>query len=233
MVKKIKILAIDTSNKSSSVSVLENEKVVGDICLDCGLVHSKVIYGMVSSVLKLTSNKIGDIDLFSVCIGPGSYTGIRIGVSLCKGISLSISKKFMGISSLLSLANSVTNLSDEHVIYSCIIANKDELYFNSYDFCEETREILQRGKDMFISFSELSEIIKNEHKRIMFVGNASNLCYNLFGWCGKIDDVYDRKVESKFVGLSAYREFLRGEGSDICDLSPNYLKKVKIEGDIR
>ena len=195
MVKKIKILAIDTSNKSSSVSVLENEKVVGDICLDCGLVHSKVIYGMVSSVLKLTSNKIG--------------------------------------SSLLSLANSVTNLSDEHVIYSCIIANKDELYFNSYDFCEETREILQRGKDMFISFTELSEIIKNEHKRIMFVGNASNLCYNLFGWCGKIDDVYDRKVESKFVGLSAYREFLRGEGSDICDLSPNYLKKVKIEGDIR
>ena len=224
----MRILSIDTSNKSSSVSILENDNIIGEIFLNCGLVHSKTIYNTVKYLMELTSSNMNQIDLISVCTGPGSYTGIRIGTSLVKGLSFSLNKPCIGISSLLTLAHSI-ELDTNDVIYSCIKANKEEIYFNSYDFCKETSELKQRFDDSFVSFEELSEIIKNEKKRIIFVGNASELCYNKFNMNLSNAKFNLLDIHSGIVGKVAYKYFNEEKEHSPLELTPNYLKEVKIE----
>ena len=229
MNSKVKILSIDTSNKSSSVSILENDNIIGEIFLNCGLVHSKTIYNTIKYLLNLSSFSLNEIDLLSVCTGPGSYTGIRIGTSLVKGLSISLNKPCIGISSLTALANSVDIFDHNYVIYSCLKANSEEIYFSAYDFYENNSEVKSRFKDSFISFKKLSEIIKDEKKRIIFVGNASKVCYNIFSktfpnLTFKLVDIY-----SSVVGKVAFKYFDNSGNFDALNLIPNYLKDVKIE----
>ena len=224
----MKILSIDTSNKSSSVSILENDDVIGEIFLNCGLVHSKTIYSTVKNLIDLTSSKMNEIDLLAVCTGPGSYTGIRIGTSLIKGLSFALNKPCIGVFSLLTLAHSV-DFDNNSAIYSCINANKDEIYFNSYDFCKETSKLKKRFDDSFISFDKLSSIIKNEKKQIIFVGNASELCYNKFNMNLSNAKFKLINIHSSIVGKVAYEYFDVNRKYSASELTPNYLKEVKIE----
>ena len=226
----MKILSIDTSGKSNSVSILDDQKVLGKIFLNCRLLHSQVIFKSLENLMSLTSTKFEDIDLFAVCNGPGSFTGIRIGLSLIKGISLVHNKPCIGVSSLLSLAYSC-ELDEDTVIYSCIEANKEEIYFNSYesingDFWKPKFE------DRFIRFSELKDIVKNEDKKIIFVGNIAELCYNLnIRFCKFAPRFYTKEVDSDFVGQAAYRKFLNEEEGSTSLLTANYLKKFKVKGE--
>ena len=226
----MKILSIDTSGKSNSVSILDGQKVLGKIFLNCRLLHSQVIFKSLENLMSLTSKKFEDIDLFAVCNGPGSFTGIRIGLSLVKGISLVYNKPCIGVSSLLSLAYSC-ELDESTVIYSCIEANKEEIYFNSYeningDFWKP------RFEDRFIRFEELKDIVKNEDKKIIFVGNIAELCYNLsVRFCKFAPRFYTKEVDSDFVGQAAYRKFLNDEEGLANLLTANYLKKFKIKGE--
>ena len=224
----MKILSIDTSNKSSSASILEDNNLLGEMFLNCGLVHSKTIYSTVKDLMSLTSSKMNEIDLLAVCTGPGSYTGIRIGTSLIKGLSFSLNKPCIGVSSLLALAYSI-DFDTNDVIYSCIKANNEEVYFNSYDFVEENSNLKQRFDDSFISFENLSKRIKNEKKRIIFVGNASELCYNKFNTSLSNAKFKLIDIHSSVVGKVAYRYFNKNRKYSAFELTPNYLKDVKIE----
>ncbi len=218
----MKILSLDTSNRSTSVSILDNNKSIGKIFLNCGLVHSKVIKSIVKNLLDISSFDIKNIDLLAVCTGPGSFTGIRIGLSFMKGISLSIKKPCIGVSSLESLAYSVS-VKDE-VIYSCIHANNDEIYFNSYEIINSN--LTKRDNDKFIKFSDLIGYVKIEKKTIIFVGNASKTCYNLVSEYLSYDSrFYEREVDSDFLGQAAFHHFCSNNYS----LSANYLKKTRAE----
>ena len=223
----MKILSIDTSNTSTSVSILENKKVLARIFLNCGLIHSKIIFSTVKNVLGLSSFNIKECDLIAVCNGPGSFTGIRIGLSFAKGISFAIEKPCIGVSSLLSLAYSIEFIDETHVIYSCIKANNDEIYFNSYELGQDTK-LRPLGNDRFISFAELANFAKKEKKKVIFVGNASEFCYNEIGrncTCGC--KFYFREVDSDYVGVAAYDIFQGGNYEK--NLRANYLKGTRAD----
>lgn len=223
----MKILSIDTSNDSTSVSILEDKKSIGKIFLNCGLIHSKIIFQIVESILKLSSFDIKKIDLVSVCNGPGSFTGIRIGLSLAKGISFSLNKPCIGVSSLMSLAYSVESLNNTQVIYSCIKANNDEIYFNSYDLDSESK-IKKIGNDKFVKLSDLADFVKKEKKRVIFVGNASEFCYNKLGrYCVCGCEFYTRELDSDYVGQAACDIFRGGNFKN--NLEANYLKGSRAE----
>lgn len=218
----MKILSLDTSNRSTSVSILEDKKSIGKIFLNCGLIHSKVIPDIVKDLLDISSFDIKNIDLLAVCNGPGSFTGIRIGLAFMKGISLSIKKPCIGVSSLESLAYSVP--IDDEVIYSCIHANNDEIYFNSYEMINSN--LTKKDEDKFIKFSDLTDLVKKEKKNIIFVGNASKTCYNLSSEYLSCDSkFYEKEVDSDFVGQAALDHFCSNDYS----LSANYLKKTRAE----
>lgn len=219
----MKILSVDTSNISSSVSILENEKNLGEIFLNCGLVHSKTIFRTIKYLIDLMPFDIKDIDLFSVCTGPGSYTGIRIGLSIVKGMQLVSKKPCVGISSLLSLAYSVKNLEESEVVYSCIKANKDEIYFNAYDY-----KMNEKFNDNFVNLDQLIKIVKSETKKIIFVGNVASECYNRLRNIYEFDaEVYDSDVHAFYIGKASCEMFLKGSFyNDASLIKANYVKDV-------
>lgn len=220
----MKIFSLDTSNDSTSVSVLEDKKVLGNIFLNSGLIHSRIISQIVEKLFNLLSLKMKNIDLLTVCNGPGSFTGIRIGLSFMKGISLALNIPCVGVSSLESLAYSVAEYIDkDSVIYSCIKANKDEIYFNSYFL--DNGILISTREDTFISFDDIPDFVKKERKKVVFVGNASQICYNHCSGVPGVSIFHVKEINSDYVGLAGLKQFLEKDFV----LKANYLKKTRAE----
>jgi len=222
----MKILSLDTSGSSISVSLLEDKKILGEFFLNSGFLHSKIIFSIVKKLIDITSIKIKDIDFLAVCMGPGSFTGIRIGTSFMDGIAFSLNKPCVRVSSLVGLAYSAYNevhmKNEDEVIYSCMNANCNEIYFASYSFFLGKMHI--KLEDTVMNLNKVIKIIKNEKKNITFVGSASKLCYDLSGDIKS--KMGDTTLKSSNIGVAALDKFLSGTYSS---REFNYLKKSKAE----
>lgn len=128
----MKILAVDTASKSCSVSILNEEKIFAEISNGSGETHSKHLMGMIESAIRSSGFSKKDLDAYAVSIGPGSFTGLRIGISTVKGLSEASGKPAAGVSSLDALAFdfSVSNL----LICSMLDAQRKEVYFSCIRF---------------------------------------------------------------------------------------------------
>src|SRR4030043_1623014 len=102
-------LAFDTTSKTAAVALLKDKEILYDTIVNTGLNHSEVILPEIDQALRRENLKINDIDLFACTIGPGSFTGVRIGLSTIKGLMLATNKPAAGISSLAALALNVGN----------------------------------------------------------------------------------------------------------------------------
>ncbi len=122
------ILGIETSAHPASVSLLQDGKIIAEIYIHTSFTHSKTLMPMVNSALELTEKKISDVDLIAVSDGPGSFTGVRIGIATAKGLALPNNTDCMGISSLEALAYNLYDTQSELTIYSCIDARVQQSY---------------------------------------------------------------------------------------------------------
>ena len=121
----MKILSVETSSKICAVALMDNEKIVKEIILEDENTHSVKLMPLVDQLLKDTHTKLTDIDLFACDTGPGSFTGIRIGVSTIKAFMDVTDKKVVGVTSLEILAN---NVQTEEIVCSLIDAKNDNVY---------------------------------------------------------------------------------------------------------
>ena len=122
----LKILCIDTSSKLCSVAILENTTLINKLELDNGLTHSETLMPLIKELLEKNNLSLKDINLLVSDIGPGSFTGIRIGVATCKAFSDSLNIPCVGISSLEVLAY---NSKNDGIICSTIDCKNDNLIF--------------------------------------------------------------------------------------------------------
>lgn len=225
------ILALDTSGDSLSVSILEQEKIIGKIYINNNNFHSEKILACTQKIIQEIKINIKNIDLFAVCNGPGSFTGIRIGISFVKGMAFMLEKPCIGISSLFALAYPFMYLKKDEIIYSCLYANKDEIYFNSYIYDKISEKICSNNSDSFIKIDELIENAKNEKKRIIFVGNMAEVCYNktMLVCPDALHKFYNKNVDSDYVGQAAYYKYLKNKDLDKEEIKANYLKRSRAE----
>ena len=100
----MKILAVDTSASPVSVALTDNSRLVGELYLNIKTTHSQTLMPLIESILKTTNTNINDIDIFAVNAGPGSFTGVRIGVASIKGLSMPLNKPCASVSTLESMA---------------------------------------------------------------------------------------------------------------------------------
>lgn len=135
------ILAIDTATKIGSVALYEDKTgIIGEINLYVKVNHSNVIMKAVDSLFDLSGYTIKDVDKIAVTTGPGSFTGIRIGVAIAKGLAYSLKKPIIGINELDVLAE--TGEEREGLIVPLIDARKERVYYSQYKY--ENRKLVRK-----------------------------------------------------------------------------------------
>lgn len=126
----MKLLAIDTSTKVAGAALMEDGRLVCETNLACGLTHSERLMPIVDSCMKLSGWQPGDLDAVAAVSGPGSFTGIRIGVSTAKGIAEAIGKPVVAVNTLEVLAASLGGFSG--VIVPLLDARREQVYCAVY-----------------------------------------------------------------------------------------------------
>lgn len=168
----MKILALETSAKAVSAAVVENGKVLCSGYQDTGLTHSRTLMPIVEHILKNTGMTMAQIDAVAVAAGPGSFTGIRIGVSAAKGLAFAIEKPTISVSVLASMARNVA--FRDGLIICAMDARRNQIYNALF---EAKDGVLTRlTEDRAIGLAELTEELRNDHRPKTVVGDGGRLC---------------------------------------------------------
>ncbi len=171
-------LGIDCSAKSASVALLQGDEVLGKDFLNNGYTHSQTLLPMVAKILEGASKKVSDLDLIGVTSGPGSFTGVRIGVSLVKGLAFPHNTPCVGVSTLEALAHNIKGFTG--IICPLMDARREQVYTAFFE--SNCGKIVRLCDDRAVSISTVCDDVKNIKKNIIFVGDGAHLCYNIL--CG-------------------------------------------------
>lgn len=222
----MKILSIETAGSVCAVALNEEDKLIKEEILDDGNTHSVKLMPLIDKLLCGTNTKISDIDLFACDIGPGSFTGIRIGVSSIKAFLDVTNKKAVGITSLENLAY---NLDTEDIVCSIIDAKNENVY---YGFLKKENEIYVNIDNL--SFDNINNVIeraKEKNKKIIFIGNGSTIYKDMIE--SKIEnaiviaDEEKNRLNARNIALAAFLR--KDEAVDSNNLKPVYLRKSSAE----
>lgn len=171
------ILAVDTSGKTASAALTKDGRLLGEINIVTRLTHSQVILPMVQSLLERCETSIDDVDIAAAANGPGSYTGLRIGIGAVKGMCLGRrSLKCAGVSTLLSLAYNVSAF--EGSIYSVMRARNTLCYFAA--FISQNSRLTRTLDDCIMENSDIAALIRQNGGRAMLIGDAADMIKELF-----------------------------------------------------
>lgn len=229
----MKILSINTSSKICSVAILEDKDLIMQKDIEDEKTHSQKLMPIIDSILKDCNLKLKDINLFACSIGPGSFTGVRIGVSTIKAFCDVTNIPATGVSSLEGLAYNTcnTNLSNTDIICSLIDAKNNNVYCGLFKY--ENGIYSQLGNLYAKSINEILDILNNySSNHILFVGNGSIVHkYTILQKFSNVTFVEDKlNNESAYsIGKCAYNKYLKGLYGNSNTISPLYLKKSQAE----
>jgi tRNA threonylcarbamoyladenosine biosynthesis protein TsaB len=162
----MKVLGIDTSTSCGSVGLMDDGEVISDYLLNIMVTHSERLLGAIELVLREARCPIGDIDGWAISLGPGSFTGLRIGVSTVKGLAFATGKPVAGVSTLDVLASQITPTS--YLICPILDARKKEVYTAFYRY-EESNSLKRQSDYQAIRPEDLVKKIKEQ---TIFLGDG-------------------------------------------------------------
>ena len=231
----MKILAIECSATACSAAVLEDEKIVASGYVNVKLTHSQTLMPMVENILKSAILNIGDIEGFAVSSGPGSFTGIRIGISAIKGLAAPQKKPCVSVSTLHSMA---LNYRDSDCIVCAVMDARCNQVYNAL-FDVENGKITRLCEDRALMCDELAENLKNMsqfgNKRVIIVGDGAELFYSFVKEFENVAiAVPERRYQNAVsVGLAALDEFKNGNHQTPEELLPVYLRLPQAERELK
>ena len=171
----MKIFAIDCSAVSASAAIIDGEKILSYSYTNVGLTHSQTLVPMMNTTLQNAHINLQDIDCFSINAGPGSFTGVRIGISALKGLTAFTDNNCVPVSTLESMAYNYAGVRD-CIVCSVMDARCNQVYTACFEISGNT--VKRLTEDSAILISELEQQLANYDKDIIFVGDGANLCYN-------------------------------------------------------
>lgn len=224
----MKILAVDSSSVTASVAITENGKVLAENFINNGLTHSQTLMPMVEKTINESGISVKDIDLFAITHGPGSFTGVRIGIASVKGMADALDKKCLPISTLEAIAEPLKN---EDVIACAVMdARCNQVYTAIFNNGERLCD------DKAVLIDELGEELKQYDKKIVFIGDGSVLCYDKLHEIIQDCDVADEKiryVHGESIGFVAENKIKNGEEPiNSANLVPFYLRLPQAEREL-
>ena len=224
----MKILAIETSAKSVSAAVVENGVPLASAYQNMGLTHSRTLMPLVDGMLSAAGLRVRDMNLLATANGPGSFTGLRIGVSALKGLAWALEKPCCGVSTLAAMARNLAHM--ESLIICAMDARRNQVY-NAL-FLAHDGVLTRQCPDRAIGLAELAEEIKNRPEPKFVVGDGAGLCYNHL----LEQDVPCRMAPPQLmmqnavgVALAAEEMAAAGQVTTARDLVPVYLRLSQAE----
>ena len=222
------ILAFETSAKAASVALLEEGKLLGESYQNTGMTHSQTLMVMAEDLLKTAGKTAQDVGAVAVAEGPGSFTGVRIGVAAAKGFAWGRQLPCVGVSTLEAMAVSLGIF--EGYVCPVMDARRNQVY-NALFYVNQG--VIQRiTPDRAIALSDLEGELKNLEKPIFLVGDGSNLCYNTLK--ERISNLIlppEHRMHQRAVGVAllAKDKLASGENCNGATLTPNYLRLSQAE----
>ncbi len=225
----MKILAIDSSSKPASASVTDDGKVLSEVFVNNGLTHSRTLMPVIDSVLKFSETKLEDIDLCAVVTGPGSFTGVRIGVAAAKGLCFTNNISCIGISTLECMAYNLSCVDG----YVCAImdARCSQVYTATFK-CGDTVERVTQ--DRAISIDELIDHFNELDGKVYILGDGAALVYSKLTNNSKVILVNEnnRYQKSSSAALCAMTKD-SGEYVSADSLVPVYLRLPQAQRELK
>lgn len=226
----MKILAIDTSALVASAALCDDETPIAIYTQKAGLNHSQTMLPIVKNILDNTQTDIDDIDMLAVSAGPGSFTGIRIGVSTIKGLAFGKNKICVGVSTLEAMARNIAVFCTDAVICPVMDARRNQLYNALFEIRGD--KLLRIREDRLIEATALAKELDALDKPVFFVGDGYDIMAKMKLSYQK-ETPYSSRYQSGYgvamAALARYHE--TGDKSIFTDkmLRPEYLRLPQAE----
>lgn len=236
----MKILSLDSTSVTASAAITENGETLAENFINNGLTHSQILMPLVEKTLAESGILIKDIDLFAVTNGPGSFTGVRIGIASVKGMADALNKPCFAVSTLEAIAEPLKN--EDCIACAVMDARCNQVYTaifeNGNRLCE----------DKAVLIDELGEELKKYNKMIVFIGDGAELCYNKLCRGGsqcppasetvilnnaEIASEDIRYIHASSIGRLAEEKIANGESlTESAKLVPFYLRLPQAEREL-
>ena len=222
------LLAFETSAKAGSVALMQDGKLLAESYQNTGLTHSQTIMSMAQDMLCSCGYTPQDVTAVAVAAGPGSFTGVRIGVAAAKGFAWGGQLPCYGVSTLEAMALQLGVY--EGILVSVMDARRSQVYNAVF---EADRGVLKRlCQDRAISLEDLGRELATYEKPIFLVGDGSILCYNTLK--EQIPGLIlppEHKIHQRAAGvaLAALEQIQSGDPGNAAALEPNYLRLSQAE----
>ncbi|WP_294499632.1 tRNA (adenosine(37)-N6)-threonylcarbamoyltransferase complex dimerization subunit type 1 TsaB [uncultured Gemmiger sp.] len=215
------ILAIDTAGRSASVALLQDDTLLYETVCNCGLTHSETLMPMVDAALKTGGIRPADLDLFAVTAGPGSFTGLRIGLAAVKGMALPANTPCAGVSTLEAQAWCHTGSG---TVIAAMDARRGQVYWAAFDLTTHAR----LTPDAAAPAEEAVAFARSCKKPVIYIGDGAALCYNKDEQALPCPPAL-RVARAVGAGLAGRALWAAGGCVPPAGLMPNYLRLSQAE----
>ena len=219
---KVRILAIETATDVSSVALFEDGKLVSLQENHSNRTHARLVTVMIERLLQDMELKAADLDAVCVARGPGSYTGLRVGVSVAKGLCMALDIPLLSLSSLEALAWSVADFAVKMDAWICpmIDARRMEVFTQLFD-----PQLKTTDEPIALIVAETAFQAELSKGRILFLGDGAAKCEPILGQHPNAIVLDDRVSSAASMGKAAQRKFEAGDHEDLITFEPFYLKE--------
>lgn len=224
--KSMKILAIDTSTSTCTVGVANGGRILAESVDSSGQTHARHLMELIHTTLTASGIPVQEIDGFAVVTGPGTFTGLRIGIGTIKGLAYALSRPVVGVNSLAALA-AQADLSTKFIC-PVMDARRSEVYYGLY--VREEGEPAQVGRHRVAPPSELARDI---HASCQFIGKGARLYREAFetalGGLSRFSHPCRDTIRSETVSRLALKQFQENKTQNLPVVVPYYIRRSDAE----
>ena len=217
----MKILAIDSTANTSTVAVLEGKTLLSLFTVNTKNTHSETLLPMVKSLLASLRLSVDDIDAFAVSEGPGSFTGVRIGVATVKGLAFDKRKACVGVSTIEALAQNLEGF--DGIICPIMNARRGQVYTGAFLDGERIVE------DQCMMLADLIPVLEKYKRPIYFTGDGYSLIEGMKNESFRQTPEMLRYQNAYSVGVVAYKKLMAEDYTTDSELRVEYLRKPQAE----
>lgn len=221
------VFGIDTCCMAATAAIMTDDRLAAQIMINNKKTHSQKIMPMIEFMANQADISILDIDCFAAAVGPGSFTGVRIGVATAKALAHAVDKPCVAVSTLHALANNVSEF--DGIICPILDARRGQVYNALF----EGRKLDRMCEDRACSMEELCDELKQTDKEIMFLGDGVSVFADYIKQALGERVVFAQRMDRMNLAASVaeigYQKMLKGETCGYAELTPKYLRLSQAE----